>query len=432
MNLERQVSWWSAIRNLPHSPLLHYLSTAHQRRQARASGVRRNLLFWLALFYVVPALILGFDAVVLDGFPAKNVIWISVSVGACLGLIYYLIALARTMYITFLQAVRFLAGDASQAQTDIRLDDQIALLPISSREILVALLARFWPPLIMLSLGAGLLMVALAAFAFSFGGVINISSFNLEADVSNQMFLRLLTWAPVTIGSVTLGGSSGSLILILWSVTMGRGTTNRLLQSLFAGAVVLVNTVINPLTAYFALLHFRFANGGSYQAPSWVQPDPNIFSALLVIALVWLVLIILLSVANSGKQVLAGWFFSPIVVVALVVLVPPALDILIGFTIPIPSQLCMMPRAFNLSPTAILASNPLSLPNMDLLGFDILAWSLPYRMYQQGGLASCSSVYYYPLEWFRFPLLLLQQLGMVLIGMFFAVRAIEKRRRGFE
>jgi len=432
MSKERQVSWWYAITNLPHSPLLHYLSTAHQRRQARASGVKRNLLFWLALFYLAAMLIMCFDAVVLNDIPLKSVFRIVLAIGACLGLIYYLIALARTVYITIIQALRFLAGDSPQSQTEIRLDDHIALLPIGSREILVALLARLWPPLILLSLGAGLLTWAFAGFAYFHEEVFDLSFFSIGADAYNLLLKRLVVWAPVTIGSITLSGSLSSLIVVLWSVTMGRGTTNRLLQSLFAGIVVLVNLVANPLAGYFSLLYLRLSYKSSYPDPIWERADAATLSVLIVIGLVWLGTFVLMWLANRGKRVPTGWAFSPIVVVVLVVLLPLALRLLMDSVAPVPPKFAAISMAFNLSPAAILIGNPLALPTVDLLGLDILEWATPYRYYQYGGLVSHSSTHQYPLEWFRFPLLLLQQLGMVLIGMFFAVRAIEKRRRGFE
>jgi len=354
------------------------------------------------------------------------------AIGACLGLIYYLIALARTVYITIIQALRFLAGDSPQSQTEIRLDDHIALLPIGSREILVALLARLWPPLILLSLGAGLLTWAFAGFAYFHEEVFDLSFFSIGADAYNLLLKRLVVWAPVTIGSITLSGSLSSLIVVLWSVTMGRGTTNRLLQSLFAGIVVLVNLVANPLAGYFSLLYLRLSYKSSYPDPIWERADAATLSVLIVIGLVWLGTFVLMWLANRGKRVPTGWAFSPIVVVVLVVLLPLALRLLMDSVAPVPPKFAAISMAFNLSPAAILIGNPLALPTVDLLGLDILEWATPYRYYQYGGLVSHSSTHQYPLEWFRFPLLLLQQLGMVLIGMFFAVRAIEKRRRGFE
>ena len=127
----------------------------------------------------------------------------------------------------------------------------------------------------------------------------------------------------------------------------------------------------------------------------------------------------------------SGLVFSPVLVIAAVALVPMILELLHAKALAKCLIFVAAPIAFNHALFASLISNPLALPTVDLFGFDLLEyWHHLFDSDQR--LAHYSSLQYYPLEWFRYPLLLIQQIGMVMIGAYFAIRAIERRRRSFE
>ena len=205
--------WRSAWRSLPDNPFRGYLLLARRRRLARVGPLRRFML----------ALILG---------GAWTVVYIGLIVGQVTSpltepevaywfvlsffLVLYLVSLMQGVYQAVADALGLLSLRGGRVERYLAIDDMVAVTSLTDKDVTLGAVSVIWPPLAALvPPGAVLFEIILLALASD-----QFSRFD------NQQFVQTVTFAPLTVMTVTVAGALAALIICFAMISLGLELVN--------------------------------------------------------------------------------------------------------------------------------------------------------------------------------------------------------------
>ena len=396
-------TWWAAWRDLSNNPVYMYFALAERRRLLRVPLWRRlllpGLLFLGAMAYpatmvdeFVYDLVGGYlDSLETLAFVLYAVLW---TLGAV-----WTARLVPVIFETALGVMGFLSWTGAKHKGP-RVDDSIAATGLSDLEVTVAAIRLFWPRLAWFSLGGALLLVAYLV--------------SMESHLRDVLLHDEVSWilllSPLTVATLALAGALGGLIYVLWLLALGNGMRTPLFASLTGALCGLGYVAYIPLmAAFFTEVLSAYGFGGS-------SSEKDVWNVLFAVGHTVMIvlgcyLLYLLAERFQGVRT----FLAP--GTPLLFLLGGGLHFLLYNFLDKVIDTYRADELTGVSAVGYLISwsgtvvfNPFAVPLAQCYGWDWDEW------------------WFLSLEWFRYPLLLLLQLSLVVTGLHFARRAVRLRR----
>lgn len=396
--------WLGAWQSLSDNPLWHYFGLARHRRRAAIPGWRRRLPYVIILALGLGGILIPVYIMIQGGLfsgyrdLAALTVWVTISM-VSMGVLVFL---ANAIYETALQVMGLLAVPGLKVR-GLVIDDLCATTLVSDREVVVAMVRLCWPRLALGSLAvAGVFWLILLAVH---GGEYLIEWRWPGGDME---LLMVALFGPLTIAGITLSGALAGLIYILFLLAGGEGLGSALYASAAGVVAALAHLVLVPSVAGMAI-------GLADSATSSYYAGPETVAGLALAAAVVIVLLFSFLMARMADL--------------------PRLRPFIPGCAPL------------LLPLGLLLITFFLLWNEGFLGDHMTAANVEYAM----GLAAISMANGFavplpgcfgaatfddwltfwqtaPFEFWRLPLLILQQAVMIALAAHFARRAVHRRR----
>ncbi|MBN2082854.1 hypothetical protein JW859_11710 [bacterium] len=393
--------WYQAWATVGENPFAMYFSIARQRQAARVPAWRRLLVYFVicglvVLGAVIPLTIEIINATYSSSYDLEDIVsFITATLLATLSAAV-LVFLLTSIYDTALAVSAVLADARSRLRGHV-LDDMIATTRLTDRELVAAVVRLFWPRLILASL-------LCAALFWLWLMYLHMLELFLNSPTS---LLVALLGSLLTIGAVTLTGALGGLLYILCLLIAGNGLTGAYAASTYGILMGLVQAVQIPATVGVTLaLAAQYANSNYFDDGLELQFGHALGCAVLI------VLFFALTLARMDR-----WpGLRPALAIGMAVLLPVGLGVLIlGDIYKVLSlsgnegESLMFNYVLSWAPFSL--SFPLALPAPVCLG----SLSLEHWLTEMP-------------EFYRFPLLVLQQLVLITVALHYARRGVAERR----
>lgn len=396
--------WLGAWQGLGDNPLWHYFGLARHRRRAAIPGWRRRLPYVIILALGLGGMLIPLyiaiqqagriDYETLAGF-ALGFVLAALSLGA-------LVYLTNAIYETALQVMGLLAVPGLKVR-GLVVDDLCATTLVTDREVVVAMVRLCWPRLALGSLMvAGVFWLILLA--------VHGAEYLIEWrwPGGDMELLQVALFGPLTIAGIALSGALAGLIYILFMLAAGEGLGNPLYASAAGVVAALAHLAQVPSVAGSAIGLADSATSGYYSGPETV---PGVgLAAAVVIVLLFSFLLARMADWPRARPFIPGC--APL-------LLPLGLLLIAIFLLWNETALGDYMTAATLEYTigwgAVSLANCFAAPLPGCFGaatFDewLTFWQTA------------------PFEFWRFPLLILQQAVMIAIAAHFARRAVHRRR----
>jgi len=396
-------AWRSAWLELPENPLYQYEALARVRRVARVPAWRRNLMMILcmgcALILIANGIIDTSLYFVRGGLSVADFIGILLLMVLIVAAVAWGVRFITAIYDTAIGVMTFLAGTPTRDHR-LMLDDMSSISVLSDCEITAAVVRTYWPRLCLLSLGGAVLFMLY---------LLDLPRFLSEILVNDEL-LQVLLMSPITVGFIAVAGALGGLILILWLITIGNNLARPAYASLTGSVLVFGYISYVPMSLAMSREVLLAVHSG------YVEEFPGVAIVLWGIGVSALFLYcysVLIRLAERWQWVRS--FLGP----GTPLLFFAGIGLMIPYFIWLDTsvygadtgeQAARVALAYLSSWSSTLLFNPLAVPLPQCYGWGWDEW----------WVAS--------IEWFRYPVLLAQQLVMVAIGLHFARRAVGLRR----
>lgn len=391
-------NWLAAWRAVPHNPLAHYFRLARRRQAAKTPSWRRRLPYLIVGTIVLAgAAIPAAIALIETGFYTSTEDFVMLGGAMLLAMlsVLFLVYMLTGIYETALAVMGLLGRPGLRVRGHV-LDDMAAATILSDYEITAATVQVYWPRLILISL-FGAVMLWLWMVFLTLAEAISTGSYKAA--------LTVLAFGPLTIGAVALSGLLAGLIYVLWLICAGRGLGNAFFASAAGVIIALAHLLTTPLaTAVCIWIAEELSVWGVIQGPGISSTASAPAMSLGLIA--GFALVLYASERWAGLRPFA-LIVAPFLIPAgavLIVLVRELLSLYL-YTDILAFEYIASWRAFSLANAAI---------------------SLPPPCFGSWNFAAMAEI---PLEWFRYPLLIISQLVLAATALIFARRAVYLRRR---
>lgn len=399
--------WIEAWRGLRDNPLAVYLSQAEARRQQRLGWWRRNRLYVIVLL-----LLLALGSFSVENYVTSydDFLWglldspeFILSYLALVVLPLYLLWAGQGLYRGLLDALLVLAPPSRRTHA-LTIDDLSAITLLTDREIVTGALSVLLPPLL-LRLAVGVFLAWQMILAFAYGTQFldwYILPYGMEND-SN--FVMALALGPLTMAALFCSGALALMILLLYMLAVGR-EMNATLASASAAIMVLAQAAYTPVAFGLLLAGLEDIPVDTSQLTCLVE------KIVLGAALAWLV-----AAALRGAELSSRWCYTlaagtPLLVIALPLLVFLPVGYWTGWESDVMNAMIYPLFAYAVQISAASVLCPLAIPSAQCWG------------------ASLDQFYDISfIESWRYPLLLLLQLGLLAVVANYALRAVRLRRR---
>jgi hypothetical protein len=386
--------------------LLYLLFTAHRR--TAGTKTRRQLGLWLGLLPLGIALAILWPWLVIDNaFIGLSELFAPLSNSEVLEpLVYLALGLATLAYAAFAMGRAFaVVGDALRVLAisprhhwQLAIDDLLSATTISDREIVMGFLRIIMPRLWPVSfLGAALCWLWLL--------VTTQDIFYYSFTAEHLFFLQT---APVTIGCVTLAGLLGGLVLVLWLIAHGRGSSGRYSAPITGALICIGHGVHVPFSAGW-LIGLREMTVGYY------SNDDIAYYLLICLPLAYAAVAagywMLLPSAKGYHSTAYRAFLAPLAYPLVMALIP-AMAFLIFDVFPDEDFMGAILMSHHMGWSGTTLITPLAVPSFLCLGVGFQDWLVAPQLLE-----------------YNFILLILQQLVMIAIGLHHARLAVNRRRQ---
>lgn len=312
-----------------------------------------------------------------------------------LSLIYIAFSMGRIFAVVG-DALRVLALNP-QRQWQLAIDDLLAVTPIDDRDVALGLLKitvpRLWPVSI-----AGAILYWLWLW---------ITTQNLFYGASHWSTMFLLL-APITIACIAFSGFLGGLVLVLWLIAHGRGSSGRYTAPI-TGAVVAIGHGVHIIASVGVLFFFIGMTSG-YGSNNGMG-----LSLLTLLPIAFAVVAVgyyLLLPSGRWQQSTAyRAYLAPMAYPIVMALVPLTTYFLLVFSIDEELMGSIM-MAYHMGWTGTTLISPLALPSLLCLGTEFEDWA--------GAVVFIE---------YNYILLIIQQMVMVVIGLHHVRLAVMRRRQ---
>lgn len=277
MRLARQLAgewrlWFEALRALAGNPVAHYLRVQMHRSRGRIPAVRRYLL--LILICAISVILLGyfflrlFAAGISPGETAIYTWWFLLT---ALTAVLIIVAL-RLISTTVTDLLRALAATGGKSRTRL-VDEALAASAIGDREIVIGILSVIVPRFAWISIVGGVLY-------WLWWSTLPL----IDDGWRSSEFARALYTAPLTVGGIALSGILGALVLALWLLCLGRGSSG-LYSAAAAGLIISAGHLLYiPLVLGLTVYTQLGGHSGSYAQLSLAWPLYRLLVMVLFIA----------------------------------------------------------------------------------------------------------------------------------------------------
>ncbi|GEM_PF-2413393 len=396
--------WVTAWQGLGDNPLWHYFGLARHRRRAAIPAWKRRLPYVIILALALGGLLIPLYLTIIWSGPPDYEMLAGFALGfllAALGL-GALVFLTNAIYETALQVMGLLAVPGLKVRSLV-IDDLCATTLISDREVVVAMVRLCWPRL---ALGSLMVAAVFWLILLAIQGGEYLIEWRWPAD--DPELLMVVLFGPLTIAGITLSGALAGLIYILFLLAAGEGLGNTLYASAAGVVAALAHLAQVPSVAGSAIGLADTATSGYYAGPETVAGLA--LAATLVIVLLFSFLLARMADWPRARPFIPGCapLLLPLGLLLIAVFLfwnEPALgDYMTAATL-----------EYTLSWGGVSLANCLAVPLPGCFGAATFDDWLTFW-----GTA--------PFEFWRFPLLVVQQLVMIAVAAWYARRAVRRRR----